>query len=270
MKHVMYARNFEGLMELVKYLRGSEGCTWDQKQTRDSMRLNVREECHELIDAINENDVIKLIEEMGDVLFHIVFQIRFGVEKGEFSEEDVFDGIIDKLIRRHPQVFTDSEVSNSEELLNQWHDIKKQERPQEASQLDGVPISLPALAYAQTLQERAARSGFDWKHWDGVVQKVSEEVNEIKSANTEDQRKTEVGDLLFSLVNACRWMNIDAESAISGSSSRFLRRFKAMELLFAQRGLDFDSSTLDCKEKIWQEVKSNLSDEIPSVNRSVP
>lgn len=259
MSNPTYPSSFGGLMELVTHLRGPDGCPWDREQTRASMRSNVREECHELLDAIDEDDAVKLVEELGDVLFHVAFQMRLGVESGEFNERDVFVGVIGKLVRRHPHVFADADVADSDEVLSQWHAIKRQERSDEgASALDGVPASLPALAHAQALQERAARVGFDWDDLSGVVRKVAEEVDELQRAETGAEREAELGDLLFSLVNVCRWLQTDAESALRASASRFHRRFQVMERISGDRGLTFETLPLDDKEALWQEAKGRV------------
>ena len=161
-----------------------------------------------------------------------------------------------KLVRRHPHVFADANVSDSDEVLSQWHAIKRQERSDEGGgALVGVPRSLPALAHAQTLQERAARVGFDWDDLDGVLRKVKEEVDELRSAEDQAQREAEIGDLLFSIVNACRWLETDAEVALRDSSARFRRRFDLMERLSQDRGLSFEAMPLADKEALWQEAK---------------
>ena len=256
MSNPTYPSSFNGLMELVAFLRGPDGCPWDREQTRASMRSDVREECHELLDAIDEDDAGGLVEELGDALFHMAFQMRLGDEAGEFTEKDVFSGIIGKLVRRHPHVFADADVSDSDEVLSRWHAIKRQERSDRGEgALDGVPKSLPALAHAQTLQERAARVGFDWDDMDGVLRKVTEEIAELRAAEDRAQREAEVGDLLFSLVNACRWLETDAESALRASSARFLRRFEIMERISGERDLSFETLPLDDKEALWQEAK---------------
>jgi tetrapyrrole methylase family protein/MazG family protein len=255
-----YPTTFDGLMQLVTHLRGPEGCPWDREQTRASMRSNVREESHELLDAIDEDDAAKLVEELGDVLFHVAFQVLLGIESGEFTEKDVFGAVIAKLVRRHPHVFADADVSDSDEVLSRWHAIKRQERSDEGgSVLDGVPRSLPALAHAQTVQHRAARVGFDWDDLDGVIDKVKEEVDELRAADDQAKREAEVGDLLFSLVNVCRWMETDAETALRESSGRFQQRFERMERTSAERGLRFEDLPLDDKEALWQEAKTQVS-----------
>lgn len=254
-----YPSSFDGLKALVAHLRGPGGCPWDRDQTRASMRNYVREESHELLDAIDEDDPAKVAEELGDVLFHAAFQLRLAAEGGEFAEEDVFGAVIEKLVRRHPHVFGDDEATDASDVLPRWYDIKRQERSEEGgSVLDGVPRSLPALAHAQAIQSRAARVGFDWDDLDGVLLKVQEEVEELRGAADPASAEAEVGDLLFALVNACRWLETDAETALRESSDRFRRRFEHMERASAERGVDFEALTLDEKEALWQEAKRSV------------
>ena len=256
MSEPTYPSSFEGLMALVAHLRGPDGCPWDREQTRASMRNHVREESHELLDAIDEDDARKVAEELGDVLFHAAFQLRLAAESGEFGEEDVFGAVIEKLVRRHPHVFGDDEARDAADVLPRWYDIKRQERSDRGgSVLDGVPRSLPALAHAQTVQDRAARVGFDWDDMDGVLRKVDEEIDELRGAEDRARAEAELGDLLFSLVNVCRWLETDAETALRESSARFRRRFEYMERASAERGVDFEALALDEKEALWQEAK---------------
>ena len=256
-----YPSSFEGLMALVASLRGPDGCPWDREQTRASMRNYVREESHELLDAIDEGDSAAVAEELGDVLFHAAFQLRLGIEGGEFEPADVFRGVIDKLVRRHPHVFGDDEARDAADVLPRWHEMKRRERAgRGGSALDGIPKSLPALAHAQALQQRAARVGFDWDDLDGVLRKVDEEVGELREADGRARVEAELGDLLFALVNACRWLDADAETALRESSDRFRRRFEHMERGSAERGLDFEALTLDEKEALWQEAKRSVDD----------
>ena len=270
MSDTNYPSSFDGLMALVAHLRGPDGCPWDHEQTRASMRNYVREESHELLDAIDEDDAAKIAEELGDVLFHAAFQLMLGAETGEFGEEDVFGGVIEKLVRRHPHVFGDVEVRGSADVLPRWYDIKRQERSDEdSSVLDGVPSSLPALAHAQTIQQRAARVGFDWDDLDGVLRKVVEEVAELREAEDNARARAELGDLLFSVVNACRWLETDAETALRESSDRFRRRFEHMERASAERGVDFEALTLDEKEALWQKAKRSV-DSAPDESRRRP
>ena len=252
-----FASTFDGLMKLVGRLRGPNGCPWDREQTPQSMKRYLLEECYELLDAIDEGDPGNLADELGDVMFHLAFQVQLGIERGELAEAQVFQSVIEKLIRRHPHVFGQDTATDARQVEAKWHSIKSAERADdEASVLDGVPEALPALAYAQTLQERAARSGFDWEDVEGVVEKVAEELGELREAKHSAEKEAELGDLLFSIVNVGRWMELDAEGALRKADARFRKRFALMEVASAQRGVAFEGLSMDEKEALWQEAKS--------------
>ena len=252
-----YPHTYEGLDQLVRRLRGPDGCPWDREQTHDSLKGKLLEECYELVEAIEEGDASDLAEELGDVLFHVVFQIHVAAQNGEFQPERVFGSVIRKLVRRHPHVFGDAKVADSEELLASWDSIKRRERAGTgASLLDGVPRTAPALSYAQEAQRRAARAGFDWDDYAGVVQKVAEELAELESAGSDAEREAELGDLLFSVVNAARWLGVDAEGALRHANSRFYARFAVMERLSLDRGLSFAELPMEEKDALWEEAKS--------------
>ena len=251
-----YASTYEGLLELVERLRGPDGCPWDREQTRDSLKGLFLEECYELVEAIEQDDPEKLVEELGDVLFHVAFQLQIAREKGEFAQERVFETLVDKLVRRHPHVFGDAEAADAGEVLENWDAIKRREMSgTDSSILDGVPRTMPGLSYAQAVQDRAARMGFDWEDYRGVLDKVAEELRELDEAQSEPKREGELGDLLFSVVNAARWLGVDAEGALRHSNARFYQRFTAMEKLSHQRGLSFPELPMGEKEALWQEVK---------------
>ena len=251
-----FPSTYDGLLQLVERLRGQDGCPWDREQTRDSMRPLFLEECYELIEAIEESDDKKLVEELGDVLFHLAFQVHLGGETAEFTEDQVFGSVIEKLVRRHPHVFGDVSVADAKEAKANWDAIKREERTgTETSILDGVPKHMPALSYAQEVQERAARSGFDWDALGGVLDKVREELNELDEARSDSEREMEVGDLLFSLVNVARWLGIDAEGALRHANARFFRRYSTVEELSRKRDLSLMDLPLDKKEALWQESK---------------
>ena len=251
-----YTSTFDGLMKLVVRLRGPDGCPWDQEQTRRSMKRYVLEECYELLDAIDEGDGAELVGELADVMFHLAFQIHLGVEEEGFTETDVFQAAIEKLIRRHPHVFGDEVASDAREVESRWHTIKSAERPDaDRSILDGVPPELPALARAQALQERAAWAGFDWEDIEGVVEKVAEEISELRSARDAAEKEAEFGDLLFSIVNLGRWLKLDAEGALREADARFRKRFALMEKASRDMGADFRDMSPAEKERLWQEAK---------------
>ena len=248
---------FDGLVQLVERLRGPDGCEWDREQTRDSMKRFIIEECYELIDAIEKDDGDKLVEELGDVLFHVVFQMQLGIDSGEFDREQVYRAVVQKLVRRHPHVFGDGRARGPREIETTWEEIKRHERAgTEESALEGVPKQMPALAYAQAVQTRAAKTGFDWDEYQGVLDKVVEELRELEAVESEAEREREMGDLLLTVVNAARWLKVEAESALRGANGRFYSRFAAMERLSRERGVDFHELPMAEKEALWQEAKA--------------
>ena len=252
-----YSATYEGVVQVVDHLLGPDGCPWDKKQTHESLADMFLEECYELIEAIEEGDTAKMVEELGDVFFHVMFQLKLGEDGGRFDRKDVFRGLADKLVRRHPHVFADKWVPDAEGAIANWDAIKRQERAASgASILDGVPKNMPALAYAQAVQGRAERAGFDWDSFQGVLDKVAEELAEIEAAGSDEERERELGDLLFSVVNAARWLGIEAEASLRGTNRRFYQRYAIMERLSRERGLSFDTLTMDEKEALWQEAKA--------------
>ena len=252
-----YPASYDGLVRLVERLRGPDGCPWDREQTHSSVKRLLLEECYELIEAVELGDPRKMVEELGDVLFHVVFQIQIAKDEGAFSEAQVLGTLVEKLMRRHPHIFGDETVADAREVEANWDAIKRREREgTDASILNGVPKQMPALSYAQAVQARAARSGFDWNDFAGVVEKVAEELDELAGADSDAERQHELGDLLFSMVNAIRWLGVDAEGALRQSNSRFFRRFAAMERLSGERSLAFSDLSLDEKEALWQEAKA--------------
>ena len=252
-----YPANYEGVVQVVEHLLGPDGCPWDKKQTRESLADMFLEECYEFVEAIEEGDTGKIVEELGDVFFHVMFQLKLGEDGGEFEREDVFRGLVDKLVRRHPHVFGDKRASGADEAIANWDAMKRQERAASgASILDGVPKNMPALAYAQAVQGRAERAGFDWDGIQGVLDKVAEELAEIEAAGSDAERERELGDLLFSVVNAARWLGIEAEASLRGANRRFYGRFVIMERLSRERGVSFDALSMDEKEALWEEAKA--------------
>ena len=251
-----FASSFDGIKDLAAKLRGPNGCPWDREQTPDSLKHLFLEECYELVEAIEEGDDGKVVEELGDVLFHAVSMVQIAEESGTFSGEDVFALAIEKLVRRHPHVFGDAVAEDSRQVGVRWDQIKREEMKEtDRSILDGVPKAMPSLAYAQAVQGRAARMGFDWDDYQGVIDKIIEELRELETAESDAEREMELGDLLFSLVNASRWLGLEAETALRQSNSKFFTRFVRMERLARERDQDFEELTLDEKETLWQEVK---------------
>ena len=252
-----YPNNFTGLLQIVEYLRGPNGCPWDREQTSSSVKSNILEECYELLEAIDQNDIRKKIEELGDLIFHIAFQINIGKEEGTFSDEQVFGKINDKLTRRHPHVFENVENLDSPDIELRWHKIKRKERGGEkTSALDGIPEELPALLRAQTIQQRASHAGFDWNKLKGVIDKIKEELDELQSARSQEELESELGDTLFSIVNLARWIDTDAEGALRKTNVRFKKRFSMMEDICKKRGVLFENLTMPDKENLWEEAKT--------------
>ena len=249
---------FQTLVDIVERLRAPGGCPWDREQTHESLKRNLVEEAYETMEAIDEGSPQLLAEELGDLLVQVAFHSDIAREAGEFEVSDVLTHINRKLVRRHPHVFSDTSVQDAREVERNWERIKAEEREakgERQSVVDGLPRDLPALAYAQLIQDRAARSGFEWDEISGVLDKVSEEVEELRAAETTEERVHELGDLLFAMVNLARWLNIQAEDALRQGNRRFHWRYTKMEELASQRGQEFTQLSLDEKEELWQEAK---------------
>lgn len=229
---------------------------WDREQTHLSLTPYMIEEAYEAIDAIERDDEIDMVEELGDVLLQVVLHSQLAEEEGRFSLADVAEEVNRKLVRRHPHVFGDVEVSGSSEVLHNWERIKRAEKGERrASALDGIPTVLPALALAQTMGRKAAKLGFDWPDVAGVAAKVREELDELQRATTDAERHDEMGDLLFALSSICRHMEINAEEALRAAARKFGDRFRRVETLAQERGLDLaalDAARLDA---LWEEAK---------------
>jgi tetrapyrrole methylase family protein/MazG family protein len=269
------ASSLSALAETVALLRGPDGCPWDQEQTSRSLRAGFLEEASEVLQAIDDQDMDGLREEIGDMFYHLVMQVQIASEQDEFRLNEVIGGIIAKLIRRHPHVWGDVNVADSNEVIRNWEAIKDEENhqsPKSESVLDSIPLPLPALARAQKIQQRVARVGFDWPDIEGVEAKIDEELEEIRLADSLAERQMELGDLLFALVNWVRWLNVDAESALRDANRRFERRFRHVESLARNRQLDLAELPIEALEALWQEAKavvatdsavSDLSSELP-------
>lgn len=249
----------QALQEIVACLRAPNGCPWDRAQTHASLRSQLLEETYEVLEALDSNDSQSLKEELGDLLLQIALHQQIAMKEGEFRPPEVIGHLVEKLIRRHPHVFGESKVEGPEEVLRNWEAIKHRERETdrqvERSILGGVAPSLPALARAQALQERAARMSFDWKDVAGVLKKVEEELTELQSAKTARDQESELGDILFSLVNLARWLDVDAESALRKANDRFVTRFKEIEARAAEQGRAITDYSLDELDAFWEEAK---------------
>jgi len=242
------------LAKIVARLRSPDGCPWDREQTHESLKPHLLEECYELIDAIDTGDETELKEELGDVLLQVVLHSQMAAEEHRFTLDDVATIIADKLINRHPHVFGETRLPDSEAVLNQWDRIKRAEKSDRVSALDGVPKGLPALARAQKIQEKAARIGFDWTDAAGPLDKIREELSEVVTT-PDSQLEEELGDLLFAVVNFARKKKLDAEQALNRATTKFVNRFQTMERLAKERGQDLFSSNLEQMDELWEEIK---------------
>ncbi len=251
--------SLSALQQTVARLRAPDGCPWDREQTHQSLRTHLLEEAYEVLAALDADDDDRLCEELGDLLMQIAFHVQIATEEGAFRFADVIGRIDAKLKRRHPHVFGDVRVRDAAEVLRNWEAIKADERSRvgnaHRSRLEGVPAILPALARAQELGDRVARTGFDWSDLPGVLDKLSEEVAELQAAGDRAARERELGDLLFTLTNVARWLGVDAESALRGACDRFTRRYAAMERAARDRGTNLADLSPAEQDALWEEAK---------------
>ena len=251
--------SFEAFQEIIARLRAPDGCPWDRQQTHQTLRPHLLEETYEALTALDADDPEHMREEFGDLLLQIVLHAQIASEYGEFNLSQVIKGIYDKIIRRHPHVFSDWQVEGVGHVLQNWEKLKAAERETngepEKGLLDGVALALPALAQAQEIQARAARVGFDWPDLQGIVDKISEECTEFIQAEDDASRAAEIGDLMFALVNLARRSEIDAESALRGTNQRFRQRFAFMERSAREQARPLAEMSLDELEVLWQRAK---------------
>lgn len=250
--------SFEAFAEIVAHLRAPNGCPWDREQTHQTLRKHLLEESYEAISAIDSGNFVDMREEFGDLLLQVVLQSQIANEEGQFNINEVVQGIYSKIVRRHPHVFGDVEVEDVDGVLANWEKLKEKERSEKKEDkglLDGVPAALPALSQAQEYQDRAARVGFDWPEIEGVLEKIAEEVEEVKRATNEKELAAEIGDLLFALVNLARWKKVDAESVLRETNMKFKKRFGYVEQGAKKQGRDLSALALDEMESLWQEAK---------------
>ncbi|HVZ25420.1 MAG TPA: nucleoside triphosphate pyrophosphohydrolase [Sediminibacterium sp.] len=253
------AESFLRLVKIMDELR--EQCPWDKKQTIHTLRPLTLEEVYELVDAITEGDWGGIREELGDLLLHILFYARIGREQEQFTLQQVIDGISDKLIARHPHIYGDVKVNNEEDVKRNWEKLKLQEGKK--SVLGGVPVSLPAVVKATRIQEKARQVGFEWEKREDVWAKVVEEMEELQEALQGGRRaaiEEEFGDLLFSLVNYARFLQVDAEGALEKTNRKFIARFKAMESLAAEMGKPLQDMSLTEMDTLWNQIKKQRTD----------
>ncbi len=247
-------RSFPGLRRLIATLRGPDGCPWDRVQTHQSLRHYLLEESSETLAALDEGDAARLCEELGDLLLQVLLHVQIAEEHGEFQMRDVIYSIAAKLVRRHPHVFSDAVAETPDAVVQQWDDLKRQERGGESA-LTGIPETLPALAYAQAIQRRATNAGFAFESSFEVWEALMEELDELRRADTPETQREEIGDLLFAVTNVARFLDADAEDALRSTIRGFTRRFQRMEGIVRERGLDLRRAEMAQKLALWEEAK---------------
>lgn len=254
--------DFYGLVELVEILRSDHGCPWDREQTPEQIKTYLLEEAYEVLEALDSGSTEDVCAELGDLLFHILFLARIFEEAGSFNIGDVVQAITEKMIRRHPHVFGQAQVSSSDEVRHRWHEIKmaeaKDKDTAQSSFLDSVPQKLPALMRAYRISERAAKAGFDWPDVDSLLKKLDEKLSELKAAlKTANAEKLaeELGGLLFTMVNLSRFMRVHPEAALTRAISKFVNRFKMIEQALKQQGRTLESASLQEMDAILEKYR---------------
>lgn len=260
----------EELIKIMKILRSDIGCPWDKEQTHKTIAHNLLEEAYEAYEAIVNSNDADLKEELGDLLLQIVFHAQIASEENRFDIQDVAQGIVEKLIKRHPHVFGDADIKNSEEVLHQWEKIKKKERSGSHT-FDSVPKSMPSLLYALNIQKKASRLGFDWDDAGLVLDKIIEEVGELKEAyeklknngnvSIKNEIEEEVGDVLFATINFSRLAGIDPEFSLRKVTEKFIERVKYVEELAKEEGIDLTNSDVELLDRLWGMAKKKISEE---------
>lgn len=252
--------NCDDLLEIVAILRAPGGCPWDAQQTHDSIKKNFIEETYEVIEAINKKSPEMLREELGDVLLQIALHSQMATETGVFTFDDVCDEISKKLIIRHPHVFGNITVSDTEEVLTNWDAIKMQTKHQKSvtDSMESIPRELPALMRSQKIQKKAAKAGFDWDSIDGAIEKIYEETQEVKDAlksGNKDEITDEIGDLFFAAVNVARFADVDSEEALTNASDKFLERFALVEKMANEENIDMKTAGIEKLDELWEKAK---------------
>ncbi len=254
-------KSFEDLVEISKYLRSPKGCPWDRKQTLDTLKSYMVEEAYEVVEAIERKDMEELVEELGDLLYQVIFASQISDEEGRFSINDVTNRLYYKLIRRHPHVFGENKAKDAEEAVQRWHGEKMKEKTRKRKLLH-TPRTMPALLRAQRVGEKASQVGFDWNSAEEVMEKVKEEVEELQKAMNKQEKgvietEKEWGDVIFSLVNLARFLKIDAEESAHKATQCFIDRFSQLENKANERGKNILDLTLKEMDELWNEVKKD-------------
>jgi tetrapyrrole methylase family protein / MazG family protein len=266
------SKSFDELIAVMTRLRAPGGCPWDREQTYASLSQYLLEEAYETFDAIHEadatGDVTNLKEELGDLLLQVVFHAAIGAERGEFTIDDVAEGVANKLILRHPHVFGDAKLEHAEDVLDNWDTLKANERKasgkkekQRESILDEVPVHFPALLEGLKISKKAAKVGFDWVHTEQIFEKVDEEIKELKNAIKNDDARNideEIGDLLFAIVNLARRLDVEPETALKKTNRKFRERFRFIERDLSAQGRSLEESDLDEMDRLWNKAKSQM------------
>ena len=249
------------LIKITETLMGDDGCPWDKVQTRESLKPYLVEETYEVLEALDTNDPEKIKDELGDLLYQILFHSKISSLKGEFDFRDVIDNLSKKMVRRHPHVFKGEKLNTPDQVIGQWEEIKKKEnnKANQKSILDSIPINLPSLIRAQKLQKKAAKEGFDWEQINDVFDKLDEEIKEFKEAvlkkNPADIQ-SEIGDIIFVITNIAKFYNVDAEEALRSTNNKFIKRFQYIEQKIEGKGKTLKDCPLEEMERYWQEAKN--------------
>jgi len=252
--------SFRKLIEIVDTLMGENGCPWDNVQTRESLKPYLVEETYEVLEALDTNDPDQIKDELGDLLYQILFHSKISSKNNEFDIKDVLNNLKEKMVRRHPHVFKEGQINTPDQVIERWEEIKKEEKTHSnhPSILDSVPKQLPSLLRAQKLQKKAAKEGFDWDEISDVFDKLDEEISEFKSAVLEGKGtdiQSELGDILFVLVNIAKFKKIDAEEALRSTNNKFIKRFQHIEKEVEKQGKTLKETSLEDMERHWQNAK---------------
>lgn len=251
-------KNLEELIDVVAKLRAPDGCPWDREQTHTSLRPNMLEEAYEAVDAIDENDMAHLREELGDVLLQVLLHSQIASESNEFTLDDIAKELKEKLIHRHPHVFGTAKINNADDVLKTWDKLKSEEKTERKSAMDGLSRSQAALISAQKISKRAVKTGFEWPNEESLYDCVMSEIEEFKEAEIEKDKnhmEEEMGDILFAIVNLARWNKIDAEQALLKANKKFEKRFRKMEDLATKPLKDYSFEEFD---NLWKQAKKSL------------